>query len=91
MTNIDGETCTVLSKKRGPEKSARRKAADAAGLSRAQMWRAMQVAAIPESEFDNIVESDNPPTVSELVKIGTGNKPKANAIKNCPHCGGELP
>lgn len=90
MTNIDGETCTVLSKKRGPSKSERRKAADAAGLSRAQMWRALQVAEIPEAEFDSLIESDNPPTVSELVAISTGRQPKAKSSKLCPHCGGEL-
>jgi len=89
MTDIDGEICSVLSKKRGPERSNRRKAAEEAGLSRAQMWRCMQVAKIPEADFESMVESDNPPTVFELVNIGRGNQPKA--VKHCPHCGGELP
>jgi hypothetical protein len=31
------------------------------------LWRAKQVAAIPEAEFETMVESDNPPTVSRLV------------------------
>ena len=39
------------------------------GISRAFMWRAKQVASIPEEEFEALVESDNPPTVSELVAM----------------------
>lgn len=71
-------------------KSEARKLAEAAGLSRAWTWRALQVAAIPEDEFNRLVESDNPPTVSELVRLGYG-KPALRKPSHCPHCGYELP
>jgi hypothetical protein len=34
------------------------------------LWRAKQVANIPEAEFEALVESDKPPTVTRLVEIG---------------------
>ena len=36
------------------------------GISRAVLWRAKQVAAIPEEKFERLVESDNPPSVTQL-------------------------
>lgn len=51
---------------RGPEKSDRRKAADAAGMSRHQMYQAMKVADIPEDDFERLIEDDDPPTLTEL-------------------------
>ena len=52
--------------KRGPEKSDRRKAAEAAGMSRHQMYQAMKVADIPEDDFERLIEDDDPPTLTEL-------------------------
>ena len=40
------------------------------GMSRSKMWRAEQVANIPEDEFERLIESDEPPTVTELVQRG---------------------
>ena len=62
---------SAVSKKRGPKRSAMRQAAEAAGLSRGQMWRALQVAEIPDDEFERLVESGEPPTASALVGIGS--------------------
>jgi hypothetical protein len=42
------------------------------GISRAKMWRAKMVSSIPEAEFEAMVESDTPPTVSALVDIARG-------------------
>lgn len=56
--------------RRGPEKSARRKASEAAGISKHQMYRALAVASIPKEEFEALIESDNPPTIEELANIG---------------------
>jgi uncharacterized protein YjiS (DUF1127 family) len=57
---------------RGPERSAMRQLAEAAGLSRDQMYQAIAVASVPESEFEGMVESDTPPTVIALARIGRG-------------------
>lgn len=82
--------------KKGPERSARRQAAEAAGLSRSQMWRAMQVADIPADEFEALVESDTPPTVTELVELSRqqkGHSPRSTRPARrefCPHCGESL-
>jgi hypothetical protein len=73
-----------------------REAAEAAGLSRAQMYRCLDVASIPEDDFEALVESDNPPTTTELVrhaKSREGRRPPApqgRRLKRCPHCGGDL-
>lgn len=62
--------------KRGPERSERRKMMEAAGLSRHQMYQMMQIANIPEDEFERLVESDDPPTITELARIGRGEQSK---------------
>ena len=82
----------AVSKKRGPAKSERRKMAEEAGLSRAEVWRALQIAAIPDDEFERLIEADPPPTIAELVAIGSGKSPLAPArrLRRCPHCGGDL-
>ena len=83
---------SAVSRKRGPKQSDRRQAAEAAGLSRGQMWRALQVASIPEEEFEALVEASDTPTVSELVRVATGTRSASQGrrFKCCPHCGGDL-
>ena len=87
---------SAANKKRGPARSERRKAIDAAGLSRGQGWRAMMVGNIPADIFEALIESDNPPTVARLVELGrqfSGLPPRAKQgrrLKCCPHCGGDL-
>ncbi|MET4034516.1 hypothetical protein BjapCC829_28155 [Bradyrhizobium barranii] len=48
------------------------------GISRAVLWRAQQVAHIPAEEFERLIESDNPPTVTQMVEIGRshGGRPR---------------
>lgn len=53
----------------------RLEAATEAGLSRHQRNTALNVASVPESEFEALVESDDPPTVTALARLGT--KPRA--------------
>jgi hypothetical protein len=55
--------------------SGRFAAAERAGLSRDQAKRALRVAKIPEAEFEEAIESENPPTVTELAERGTKRKP----------------
>ena len=62
--------------KRGPAKGELRKLAEDAGLSRHQMYQAVQVASIPEDEFERLVESQEPPSITELARIGRGEQSK---------------
>jgi hypothetical protein len=53
----------------------RKQAAEEAGLSKRQKDTAIQVANVPEEEFEAQVESDSPPTVMALAEQGTQRKP----------------
>jgi hypothetical protein len=44
--------------------------AKSAGMSKHQQVQAVRVAAVPHSEFAQLVESDNPPTVTKLAEMG---------------------
>ena len=93
MTAHDRKPDSAVSKKRGPPRCAMRQAAEAAGLSRGQMWRARRLASIPEDEFEARLESDTPPTVTELVRIAGhqhNSKPQGRRLRTCPHCGADL-
>jgi hypothetical protein len=56
---------------RGGGPPSRAQAARDAGLSRDQKRNAMRVAAVPREEFEAAVESDDPPTVTQLAEQGT--------------------
>jgi hypothetical protein len=56
-------------------KVTRENAAEDAGLSERQRKTALRVANVPEAEFEQAIESDNPPTVTDLAEQGTGRKP----------------
>ncbi|HEV8449319.1 MAG TPA: hypothetical protein VGQ44_21020 [Gemmatimonadaceae bacterium] len=49
---------------------SQRKAADDAGMSERQELTAVRVANVPADEFEALVESDNPPTVTALAERG---------------------
>ena len=66
---------STKNKKRGPQRSAMRQAADAAGLSRSAMYNAIALANIPEDYFEDLIESDNPPSMPELLLIAKSKKP----------------
>ena len=63
-------------------------------MSRHQEAQSAAIARIPKEEFERLIESDNPPTVTELARIGRGQpaKPKKRPrrLATCPHCGGDL-
>jgi hypothetical protein len=61
-------------------------------LSRRQIQTALAVGSIPKEQFEALVESDNPPTVNQLARIGRGQQKVARrrARKTCPHCGSDL-
>ena len=54
----------------GAEPISKSGAARAAGISRRQKQTALRVARIPEPEFEAAVDSDDPPTVTELAERG---------------------
>lgn len=91
MNKTRRSTSTSFRGKRGPERGPVRKMAEAAGLSRDWMYRALAIADIPETAFEELVESENPPTLTELNRIARNRhlkKPKAtSAVHVCPHCG----
>jgi hypothetical protein len=66
-----------------PKVQTRKDAATAAGLSEYQRKTALRVANVPPKEFEEAIESDNPPTVTALAERG---KAKATA-----HLKGRLP
>lgn len=72
-------------KKRGPEKSARRKICEAAGMSRHQMYQMVQIGNIPEDEFERLVESDEGITITELARIGRGEQSKPKPSPDSYH------
>ena len=83
------QRCGELLKEIGPKKggrpktgadtdtksSVRKKAAAAAGLSPRQAVTAVRVANVPAQEFERQVESEAPPTVTELARQGTRSVP----------------
>jgi hypothetical protein len=71
-------------------KKSRRRAAQEAGLSLHQYRQAIRVSNIPKDEFERLVESDDPPTVSQLAALGRRQHPggRATTLEPCPHCGG---
>lgn len=58
----------------------RTQAAAEAGLSERQRKNALRVANVPRDEFETAVESDEPPTVSELAARGTVSRPVGPAV-----------
>jgi hypothetical protein len=56
-------------------KWTQRRAAEAAGLSPDQEKQAVRVASVPAREFEAAIESNDPPTVTELAKRGTDKRP----------------
>jgi len=66
----------VVEPRNGSGTKSRTEAATEAGLSKRQKDTALRVAAIPKDQFEELVESDNPPTVTELAELGKKAKPK---------------
>jgi hypothetical protein len=63
----------------GDRLPTRKEAAVAAGLSNRQAREMIEVARIPTEQFDELVECDDPATVTELAKLGTKKRPKVLA------------
>jgi hypothetical protein len=61
---------TELSEGSDTKLLTQRQAAVEAGISKSQEVQARRIAEIPEEEFEALVESDDPPTLSKLAEIG---------------------
>lgn len=55
---------------------SRKQAATEAGLSDHQRKQALRIANIDSADFNDAIESENPPTITELAEQGTQKKPK---------------
>ena len=81
-----------------PNVPTRKSAAKDAGLSERQRKTALRVAEVPADEFEAAVESDHPPTVTQLAKRGMQSKPPpepwmvemAHDQRRPPVCGGAM-
>ena len=62
---------------RPPVGETRTRAARDAGLSDHQRKTALRIASVPEPDFTGAVESPQPPTVTELARMGTSSRPEA--------------
>jgi hypothetical protein len=65
---------------------SKREAAEQAGLSKRQKDTAARVANIPDEEFEKLVESDDPPTLTQLAEMGT----KKREVESDPLLDGTL-
>jgi hypothetical protein len=59
----------------GGDTVSRKQAATNAGLSERQHHQALRIATIPEESFNEQIDSDTPPTLTELGAQGTNKKP----------------
>ena len=90
LKEFDGRDGRNLPKKEGnhPFSSpTQTKAAEEAGMSEYQQKTAVRVANVPEEEFEDAVDSDNPPTVTRLAEEGKKSRPKSDK----PGLGGPVP
>jgi hypothetical protein len=55
----------------GTHPSSRTAAAEQAGLSTCQRKTALRIASVPASEFEAAIESEKPPTVTQMAAMGT--------------------
>lgn len=58
--------------KSADEGTSQRQAAEQAGLSRKQQFTAVRVANVPDDQFEELVESEEPPTVTADSKRAAG-------------------
>ncbi len=52
-----------------PENPSQRDIAAFTGLSTRKIWQAKKIADTPEDQFDRLIESDNPPTITQLLNM----------------------
>ncbi len=65
----------------------RTEAAQQAGMSERQKKTALRVANVPKSEFEQAIESEKPPTLSQLADAGTQKKTPLTVIEGTIEAG----
>jgi hypothetical protein len=68
----------------GGDTISRKAAAEAADLSDRQRHTALRVASVPKEEFEDAVESDDPPTVTELARRTLWTRPAMSPASATP-------
>jgi hypothetical protein len=68
---VRGDKSLFVDRDGGDPIVTRKAAAEQAGLSERQQKTALRVASVPKEEFERLVESDNPPTITQLAALGT--------------------
>lgn len=79
LREIESQQKPALKQNRGgdaPTTVGRIQAAKNAGLSKDQAVTAIRVSRIPSEEFEQAIESENPPTVTALAERGRQSRPK---------------
>lgn len=67
-----------------PPVITRTRAAEDAGISEHRRKQALRVAAVPSEDFDYAVESQDPPTVTELAALGTQTRAQPEPMEITP-------
>ena len=72
----------------GLEEWSERRFAKLFGWSRGQIWRAKQMAAIPEELFERLLASDIDVSTKSLAAVGQALKGgcQSPGVERCPHC-----
>ena len=68
--------------KKGGASLSRTQVADAAGMSDDQRKQAVRVANVPESDFNNAIDGDDPATVTKLADMGKVSRPKPEGFQS---------
>lgn len=88
LKEFDGKGRNQYSgKDSGGVPTTQRGVAKKAGMSKDQQVTAVRVANVPEEEFEKAVDSNNPPTVTQLAEEGKKSRPKSDK----PGLGGPVP
>jgi hypothetical protein len=80
LKEIPGKVGRPENNRGGTSPISRSGAAKDAGLSRDDKRTALRVASVPKGRFDELVESDDPPTVTELAELGTRKTPYKHTV-----------
>jgi hypothetical protein len=68
-----------------PTLISQKDAAAAAGLSKDQTVQAVRVANVPAEQFEAVIESKKPPTVTALAELGKQSRPVPEGFKQATH------
>lgn len=85
LPDEQGKRHDLTSERRTPEVESRAAVALRAGLSRDQQKQALRIAAIPDAKFEKLVEAAQPPTLTELARIGIKPREQPDHLQGRTH------